>query len=154
MTAKGNYTEKDAADLITQLLEGVSYLHSQGLCPLWICLQQPFMQVYASGWKHIISCWPCCNASSSHVSCREGCFIRSVHGLLCFAPACNVSLHTAGPVCSSTHPRPSSLLHFAVRPYRHYVLGQCGKASSSLLHLTGLLAGNGPCSSMNATPSF
>ena len=33
VTAKGNYTEKDAADLITQLLEGVSYLHSQGLCP-------------------------------------------------------------------------------------------------------------------------
>eukprot|EP00891_Asterochloris_glomerata_P001841 jgi/Astpho2/1841/fgenesh1_pm.00038_%23_10_t len=31
VTAKGNYTEKDAADLITQLLEGVSYLHSQGI---------------------------------------------------------------------------------------------------------------------------
>ena len=47
MTAKGNYTEKDAADLITQLLEGVSYLHSQGLCPLWICLQQPFIACHA-----------------------------------------------------------------------------------------------------------
>ena len=31
MTEKGNYSEKDAAELIKQVLEGVAYLHSQGL---------------------------------------------------------------------------------------------------------------------------
>lgn len=30
VTEKGNYTEKDAASLIKQILEGVAYLHSQG----------------------------------------------------------------------------------------------------------------------------
>lgn len=30
VTEKGNYTEKDAANLIKQILEGVAYLHSQG----------------------------------------------------------------------------------------------------------------------------
>eukprot|EP00955_Chlamydomonas_euryale_P100047 365255-Chlamydomonas_euryale.AAC.26 len=31
VTEKGNYTEKDAANLIRQILEGVAYLHSQGI---------------------------------------------------------------------------------------------------------------------------
>lgn len=30
VTEKGNYSEKDASDLIRQVLEGVAYLHSQG----------------------------------------------------------------------------------------------------------------------------
>lgn len=30
MTEKGNYSEKDASELIRQVLEGVAYLHSQG----------------------------------------------------------------------------------------------------------------------------
>ncbi|KAL3158107.1 hypothetical protein ABBQ32_011709 [Trebouxia sp. C0010 RCD-2024] len=31
VTEKGNYSEKDASDLIRQVLEGVAYLHSQGI---------------------------------------------------------------------------------------------------------------------------
>ena len=31
VTEKGNYTEKDAASIIRQILDGVAYLHSQGL---------------------------------------------------------------------------------------------------------------------------
>lgn len=30
VTEKGNYSEKDASELIRQVLEGVAYLHSQG----------------------------------------------------------------------------------------------------------------------------
>ncbi len=30
VTEKGNYTEKDAANLIRQILEGVAYLHANG----------------------------------------------------------------------------------------------------------------------------
>ena len=30
VTEKGNYTEKDAANLIKQILEGVAYLHANG----------------------------------------------------------------------------------------------------------------------------
>lgn len=30
VTEKGNYTEKDAANIIKQILEGVAYLHSHG----------------------------------------------------------------------------------------------------------------------------
>lgn len=33
VTEKGNYSEKDAAELIRQVLEGVAYLHSQGVQP-------------------------------------------------------------------------------------------------------------------------
>ena len=32
VTEKGNYTEKDAANLIKQILEGVAYLHANGGC--------------------------------------------------------------------------------------------------------------------------
>jgi serine/threonine protein kinase len=31
VTEKGNYTEKDAASIIRQILDGVAYLHSQGM---------------------------------------------------------------------------------------------------------------------------
>jgi serine/threonine protein kinase len=30
VTEKGNYTEKDAAKIIRQILDGVAYLHAQG----------------------------------------------------------------------------------------------------------------------------
>jgi serine/threonine protein kinase len=37
VTEKGNYTEKDAASLIKQILEGVAYLHSQGETQAGLC---------------------------------------------------------------------------------------------------------------------
>lgn len=37
VTEKGNYSEKDASELIRQVLEGVAYLHSQGKrLPLYV----------------------------------------------------------------------------------------------------------------------
>jgi serine/threonine protein kinase len=33
VTEKGNYTEKDAANLIRQILSGVAYLHGHGEGP-------------------------------------------------------------------------------------------------------------------------
>lgn len=38
VTEKGNYSEKDAADLIRQVLEGVAYLHAQGVPPICLAL--------------------------------------------------------------------------------------------------------------------
>lgn len=31
VTDKGNYSEQDAAEIIKQILQGVAYLHSQGM---------------------------------------------------------------------------------------------------------------------------
>ena len=41
VTEKGNYSEKDASDLIRQVLEGVAYLHSQGTLHPHSCTKQP-----------------------------------------------------------------------------------------------------------------
>jgi serine/threonine protein kinase len=39
VTEKGNYTEKDAANLIRQILEGVAYLHANGVYLLLLAFE-------------------------------------------------------------------------------------------------------------------
>lgn len=29
---KGNYSERDAADIVSQMMKGVQYLHANGIC--------------------------------------------------------------------------------------------------------------------------
>ena len=59
VTEKGNYTEKDAANLIKQILEGVAYLHANGK---WLPAISKRLTSYSP-------CNECC--SLSHRNCAQ-----------------------------------------------------------------------------------
>ena len=56
VTEKGNYSEKDASDLIRQVLEGVAYLHSQGTMHPHRCTKTAVTLIAAPSSLHLHCC--------------------------------------------------------------------------------------------------
>lgn len=60
IVAKGSYTEKDASDLIRQVLEAVNYMHEQGVVhrDLKVCILKFFLShLFANGFKSSKVSW-------------------------------------------------------------------------------------------------